>query len=491
MVLAVRYPEQLGTIPHAFINGAGCSGVGAVRPLTDPATGRVFLETNESSPEQAQNAVQAAKAALPAWSDTAPGKRADVLFRLAGLIEAQADELAVVEALNVGKPLSQAKRDVGRAADYFRFYAGCCDKLNGDTIPLGPDKTALTVMEPVGVTVHILPWNYPISTLARGVAPALAAGATVVAKPSELTPLSAIMVAQLAIEAGLLDGVLNVVCGAGSVGETLCTHPDTAHVTFTGSTQTGRSVMQSASAPIAGVTLELGGKSPVVVLADADLDAAADGIAKGIFFNAGQVCAAGARLICDRSVHDDLLEKLIQAAQKLTIGHPLDDPDLGPLVSSDQLSRVEGFVVRAKEAGFRCVTGGQRARPKGLEGGLFYEPTIFADVPANSEIAQSEIFGPVLITQLCDTFDEALTLSNNSPFGLVAGIYTANVTKAMRYARQVEAGQVFINGFLQGGDTVPFGGVKQSGIGREKGLAGLAAYTVEKSIVLNHAEGQL
>ena len=482
------YPKNLVDLSHNFIDGVGQAGGGKTRTLIDPATAQVFATLFDADQTQVGQAVSSGKQALPVWADTPPAKRARVLFRIADMIEAKADELAAVEALNVGKPLSQAKRDVLRAADYFRFYAGCCDKLNGDTIPLGPDQTALTLLEPIGVTAHILPWNYPISTLARSAGPALAVGATMVAKPSEYTPLTTIMVAQMAFEAGLPKGAFNVVTGAGDIGEALASHPDVAHVTFTGSTATGRKIMQSASKPIAGVTLELGGKSPVVVLGDADLDAAAAGVVRGIFFNAGQVCAAGARLICERSVHDALVKKVIAKAEALSMGHPLDNPDLGPLVSSQQLERVEGFVARAKTEGLRCATGGHRVCPDGLPNGNFYAPTVFTDVPAQSEIAQQEVFGPVLITQICDTAEQALELANGTAFGLVAGIYTADVTQAMRFARKVEAGQVFINGFLQGGDTVPFGGVQESGIGREKGLAGLAAYAAPKSIILNYLD---
>ncbi|KIC07188.1 hypothetical protein RA19_24925 [Leisingera sp. ANG-M1] len=480
------YPRQLDRIPHCWIDGAGQAGSGAARSLIDPALGRGFAEVSDADAGQVEQAVASAKAALPRWADTPPADRARVLFRLAELLEKNADRLAAVESLNAGKPISQAKRDVGRAAEYFRFYAGACDKLNGESIPLGPDQTAFTVLEPIGVTAHILPWNYPISTLARGAAPALAAGATVVAKPSELTPLTTILTAELASQADLPAGVFNVVTGAGDIGEALASHKDVAHVTFTGSTATGRKIMQSASKPVAGTTLELGGKSPVVVLADADLDAAAAGVARGIFFNAGQVCAAGARLICEATVHDALVEKVIAKAKAMSIGHGLDDPDLGPLISASQLERVQGFVSRAKVEGLNCVTGGHMACPEGLPNGYFYAPTIFAGVPAEAEIAQQEVFGPVLVTQTCRSAEEALELANGTAFGLVAGIYTADTTQAMRFARKAEAGQVFVNGFLKGGDTLPFGGVKESGIGREKGLAGLSAYCAIKSIVLNH-----
>ncbi|MBO9448934.1 aldehyde dehydrogenase family protein [Tropicibacter sp. R16_0] len=488
MTAGLQYPFDLGSLPDAVIGGIGHAGGGLSRQLVDPAARISFAEVRDASLAQVDHSAFAAQTALRLWADTPPARRAQVLMALADLIASQADELTAVECVNVGKPLSQARRDVLRAAEYFRFYAGACDKLNGDTIPLGPDQTAMTLLQPVGVTAHILPWNYPISTLARGVAPALAAGATVVAKPSELTPLSTLMVAKLALEAGVPDGAFNAICGAGEVGEALAAHPNVAHVTFTGSTETGRRVMQAASGPVAGVTLELGGKSPVMVWPDADLDAAAEGVARGIFFNAGQVCAAGSRLLCHADIHDALVDRVVQRARAMTMGHGLTDPDLGPLISEAQFARVEGFVSRAMADGLTCATGGQRAHVPDCPQGLFYEPTVFTRVPETCDIAQVEVFGPVLITQTFETEEDALRLANGTPFGLVAGIYTADAGHAMRFARRVEAGQVFVNGFLQGGDTVPFGGVKHSGIGREKGVSGLRAYLAEKSIVLSHGE---
>lgn len=470
-----------------WIAGQPEPGRGEARDLTDPATARVHASIADASPAQVDEAVAAARAGLGLWRHTAPAERARVLWRLADLIEVEAAPLAVLEAANVGKPLSQARRDVDRARDYFRFYAGVCDKLNGETIPLGPDQTAFTIAEPVGVTAHILPWNYPVSTLARGVAPALAAGASAVAKPSELTPFSAVVLARLATQAGMPDGVFNVVTGGGEVGELLAAHPGIDHVTFTGSTATGRKVMQAASVPVAGVTLELGGKSPVIVLDDADLDAAAEGVVRGIFFNAGQVCAAGSRLICTRGVHDALIDRISARAGAMRMGHPLDDPDLGPLIGKAQLERVTGYVDRATRAGLTCSLGGVAEKPDEYPDGFFYPPTVFADVPPDAEIARDEVFGPVLCSFVCEDAAQALALANDSDFGLVAGIYTADHATALHLARRVEAGQVFVNGFLTAGDTVPFGGIRQSGTGREKGLAGLAAYLAPKSIILNHA----
>lgn len=481
-----RLETDLNAISCQWLGSAGVAGEGPAREMIDPATAQGYGVVADASQAQVDQAVALARQALPVWSATLPGARARILFRLADLIEARLDDLAAVEAVNVGKPLSQARRDAGRAADYFRFYAGCCDKLNGETIPLGPDQTALTVPEPIGVTAHIIPWNYPLSTLARGVAPALAVGATVVAKPSELTPLSAVMVAQLASKAGLPGGAFSVVTGAGDIGAALTGHPDIDQVTFTGSTATGRRVMQAASAPVAGVSLELGGKSPVIVLGDAELEDAAEGVLRGIFFNAGQVCAAGSRLICTRDIHDALIARVAEKAKAMNMGHPLDDPALGPLASKEQFDRVQGYVERARSAGLEPVLGGSPVAPVDCPDGYFYPPTIFTDVPPDAEIARDEVFGPVLTTFLCEDAEQALTLANSSEFGLVAGVYTSDSTTALRLARQLQAGQVFVNGFLKAGDTVPFGGVKHSGIGREKGLAGLATYVAAKSIILNH-----
>ncbi|MES0826922.1 aldehyde dehydrogenase family protein [Ruegeria sp. SCP11] len=471
-----------------WLGGAAVMGKGAAREMTDPATGKMYGTFPDADAGQLDRAVKHARGALKVWADCDPDKRARILHRVSELITENADHLGAVEAVNVGKPLPQALRDVGRAAEYFRFYAGACDKLQGDTIPSGPDQTVFTVNEPVGVTVHILPWNYPVSTLARGVAPALAAGATVVAKPSELTPFTAVMLARIAAQAGLPDGVFNVVTGGGDIGTQLAGHSEIDHVTFTGSTATGRKVMQAASAPVAGVTLELGGKSPIIVLDDADLDAAAEGVLRGIFFNAGQVCAAGSRLVCTPGIHEALISKVAAKARAMTLGHPLDSPDIGPLVNSGQIARVEGFVDRAKAAGHRLALGGSRSVLEAYPNGYFYPPTIFANPPPQSEIARDEVFGPVLVSQLCDDADHALALANDSDFGLVAGIYTCDGNTALRLARQVQAGQVFVNGFLTANDSVPFGGVKRSGIGREKGLAGLAAYLSPKAIVLNHGK---
>ncbi len=295
------------------------------------------------------------------------------------------------------------------------------------------------------------------------------------------------MLGVLFIEAGGPNGVFNVVTGYGeTAGAALAEHPDIAHLTFTGSTETGRSVMRAAAGPLAGVTLELGGKSPIVVMDDADLDAAAAGVARGIFFNADQICTAGSRLIVSRPAYNQLVSKVVERAEALVIGHGFDEPDLGPLVSAEQLQRVSGYVERASTAGMSVVTGGERVFPDGLEGGTFYSPTVLIDVPVDAEIAQDEVFGPVLCVHVVDDFDEAVAVANATRYGLVAGIYTKDVSRAMRFARKAEAGQIFVNGYLAAGDTVPFGGMKESGIGREKGVAALMNYCEIKAVTISH-----
>ena len=444
----------------------------------DPASGRVLAEVPAAGAADVDRAVQAAKTALrDTWLRTLPAQRSRVLQNAARSIRASAERLARVETLDCGKPLRESLADVETAARYFEYYAGIADKLQGETIPLGPDYISFTLHEPVGVTAHIIPWNFPLVTTARGVAPALACGCTVVVKPATLTPLTALMLADILAEAGLPPGVYNVLTGSGAdAGVPLVRHPDVSHVTFTGSVDTGKSIMKAAAEHVASVTLELGGKSPVVVLADADIEAAVQGTLKAIFSNAGQVCSAGSRLVVERKAYEPMMERLVKSAGAMSIGHGLDNPDLGPLVSQEQLDRVDGYVADAKRRGVRVAAGGERASASSTPGGFFYRATILDGAAPHDAIVQEEIFGPVLTVQTADSPEEALALANGTPFGLVAGIYTRDVTRALRLARDLEAGQVFINQFFAGGVETPFGGVKQSGFGREKGLEALRSY---------------
>ena len=381
------------------------------------------------------------------------------------------ERFAVVETLNMGKPLRQARGDVSGAARFFEYYAGMADKLQGETIPLGPGMMAWTEREPVGVTAQIVPWNGPLGMLARGLAPSLAAGCTAVIKPAETTPLTAVMLADLLTEEGLPAGVVNVVLGPGTTGAALAAHPGVDHITFTGSVATGKAVMAAASSHLATVTLELGGKSPVVVLDDADLDAAAEGVVRGIITNAGQICAAGARLIVDRQVASALIDRVVARLAALSLGHGLEDPDIGPLASEIQHRRVQTAVEQAVAQGDRIVWGG--GRPD--RAGYFMNPAVLSTTPG-SRLAQEEVFGPVLAVLEVDDPADALRVANDSRYGLVAGIYSRSIDRALAFARAAEVGQVFVNRFLSGGVETPVGGVKNSGFGREKGLRGLDAY---------------
>ncbi len=475
-----RYEQDMTEVPRFMVIGGtkAAAASGRCFPTVDPASGRVIAEIPAGGAADADRAVAAAKAALLGdWRKALPAERGRILYRTAALIRQDATRLARIETLDCGKPLREAKGDIETAARYFEYYAGIADKMQGDTIPLGPDFVSFTLHEPVGVTAHVIPWNFPLVTTARGIAPALACGCTAIVKPAEQTPLTAIMLADILDRAGLPKGVYNVVTGYGEeAGAPLVGHPDVSHVTFTGSVETGKLVMKSAADHIASVTLELGGKSPVVVLADADIEAAVQGTLKAIFSNAGQVCSAGSRLIVERRVHDAMLERLARAATGLKLGHGLDDPDLGPLISQEQLERVAGYIVGAKKRGLKIVVGGERATVPGLAGGWFYNATIIEGASGRDPVVQEEIFGPVLTVQVADSAEEALAFANGTAYGLVAGIYTRDVVRALRLARDLEAGQVFINQFFAGGVETPFGGVKQSGFGREKGLDALKSY---------------
>jgi len=450
----------------------------------DPATGEVLGEVAAGSMADVDAAVAAARAAANGpWRRLTPAARSRILHRAAAIIRRDHERLACIESLDSGKPLREARSDVETTARYFEYYAGVADKLQGDTIPLGQDYLSYTLHEPVGVTAHIIPWNFPLVTTARGVAPALAAGNSAVVKPAEETPFTALLLAEILAEAGLPAGVYNAVTGTGEdAGAALVSHADVAHVTFTGSVETGRLVMAAAARHVASVTLELGGKSPVVVLADADLRSAVEGTLKAAFTNAGQVCSAGSRLVVERTVADTVIEALVAAARALRAGRGIDDPDLGPLISPHQLSKVAACVSNARTRRVRVLTGGQVLRMQGLEGGWFYEPTLLMCADRVDPVVQEEIFGPVLTVQVAESPEEALALANGTGFGLVAGIYTRDVTRALGLARDIDAGQIFINQYFAGGVETPFGGTRNSGFGREKGLEALRNYFRVKAV---------
>lgn len=450
----------------------------------DPGRGRPFARFAAGDAADVDAAVQSARAALAGpWSRLAPAARGAVLHRIADGLQAQAARLAVVETLDSGKPVREALDDVAGAVAAFRYYAGACDKFHGESIALGPDQIAYTLHEPAGVTAHIIPWNYPLSTAVRGIAPALAAGCTVVAKPAEQTPFTALLLAQIAHAAGLPPGVCNVVTGTGlDAGAALVRHPGVQHISFTGSVATGIGVMQAAAPNVTRVLLELGGKSPAVVLADVDLDLAVQQVMGAIYENAGQICSAAARVVIARSVHGAFLDTLLARTRALTLGHGLADPGMGPVNSLLHRDRIAGFVDRARARGVQVLCGGAVAADPATGDGWFYQPTVLDGLAPGDEAVQQEIFGPVLCVQVFDDVDEAVALANGTDYALVAGVFTRDLGAAHRLARRIDAGQVFLNAWFAGGIGVPFGGNRRSGFGREKGMEALRSYSRIKSV---------
>lgn len=444
----------------------------------DPGTGRTWLQFAAGDADDVARAVASSGHALrTAWRAVLPAERGRILQRAAQGVLAHLERLAVVESVDNGKTLAEARADIRATARVFEYYAGVADKLQGESIPLGAGYVSFTTPEPVGVTAHVVPWNYPASTMVRGIAPALAAGCTVVVKPAEQTPFSALLIAQILHGAGLPPGVCNVVTGTGAqAGAALVAHPDVRHVTFTGSVGTGSQVMQAAARHIASVTLELGGKSPAVVLADADVDAAVADVAGGIFYNAGQTCSAGSRLVVERAVHARFVEQLVRRATALRWGHGLRDPDLGAITSLEQQQRIAAHVAGARMRGVPVLCGGAPAVDPQTGAGWFYPPTVLDTVPEHDAVVQEEIFGPVLVVQVADSPEHALALANGTRFGLAAGIYTRDISRALQLARDIDAGQVYVNEYYAGGVETPFGGNRQSGFGREKGLEGVRSY---------------
>ena len=474
-----------GLPQHLYIDGAPVKASSGDRMETfDPGTGMAFGSFDLASASDVDRAVQSSHKALTGvWRATKPAERSAILCRAGALLRRDIARLSVAETLDSGKTLNEAHWDVLASARMFEYYGGLADKLQGSSIPLGLDYMSFTLAEPVGVTAHIIPWNYPTSTMVRGIAPALAAGCTVVCKPAETTPVTALMIAALLTEAGLPDGVCNIVTGTGPVaGAALVAHPLVRHITFTGSVQTGITTMKSAADHFASVTLELGGKSPLVVLNDADIDAALDGARWAIYSNAGQVCSAGSRLIVERKVHAELLEKFAAASKALTVGHGLRNLDIGAINTTLQLNRIQSCVNDAKQRGLVVATGGSIMQDPQTGKGWFFEPTIIDDVKMQDRLVQDEIFGPVMVVQVVDSYEEALQAANCTNFALAAGIYTKDISKALRFARDVDAGQVYINEYYAGGIEVPFGGNRNSGFGREKGLDGVKAYLRTKAV---------
>ena len=463
---------------------------GELVPATDgerfetanPATGEPFASVSRAREADVDEAVAAANAALAGWRATAPEERGRLLNDLAEAIRARQESLALLETRDNGKPISHARADVETCARYFEYYAGAADKVQGDSIPLTDDYVDYTVREPLGVTAQIIPWNLPTNIFGRSVAPALATGNVAVVKPAEQTPLTAVEIASLAAEVGIPDGVLNVVPGFGAeAGAPLSSHGDVDGVSFTGSVPTGIEVGKSAIENVTNVHLELGGKSPNVVYPDADLNTAVESTITGIFANAGQVCSAGSRLLVHENIKTEFLNELVSRVKEMDIDSGEVDPDMGPLVSEEHFEKVTNYLeVGRTEVGEPLVGGEALDRD-----GYFVEPTVFDGVDNTMRIAQEEIFGPVLSVIEFSTEAEAIEIANDVDYGLVAGVHTQDIGRAHRFARDVRAGQIYINEWFAGGEETPFGGFKQSGFGREKGLAAIDSYTQVKNVCAN------
>jgi len=470
-----------------FVDGDAVAAAGSrTLEVVDPATGGVVGAIVRGGEPEVDLAVQSAYATFSgnAWRRMPAADRGRLLHAVAAAIREREEELALIEAADVGKPISQARLDVRAAARYFEYYGGMADKFEGTTIPVRWGALDLTIREPYGVSAQIVPWNFPLVMAARGIAPALAAGNTVVAKPAEDASLSLLRLAEIAGGAGLPAGAFNVVTGLGNeAGAALVRHPLVAHVTFTGSLATGTAIMKMAADGMKPVALELGGKSPNIVFADADLELAAGAVTRAIIVNAGQVCNACPRLIVERPIARAFAERIASNFARLRIGTPLDDPDLGPVNSRRQQEKIERAVGAAADDGIRVERYGALPTDPALRAGFYVRPAILSDVGPIHAAFHEEIFGPVLTVTPFDDGDEAVTLANATAYGLNAGIFTQSIDTALDLAQRIDAGQIYINGWGTGGSVeVPFGGFKKSGFGREKGVEGLHHYTQVKSI---------
>ncbi|MEK6257282.1 MAG: aldehyde dehydrogenase family protein [Planctomycetota bacterium] len=451
----------------------------------NPVNEQMIAEVPEADAADVDAAVKAARTAFDSgpWSRMDARDRGRLINKLADLMEANLNELAALETLDNGKPFSDAKAaDLPLAIDCLRYYAGWADKLTGDTIPIRGNYFCYTRREPVGVAGQIIPWNFPILMAAWKWGPALAAGCTVVMKPAEQTPLTCLRMAELAQEAGFPEGVINVVTGYGDTGAAIVRHPGVDKIAFTGHYETAQKIMVDAAKTLKRITFELGGKSPNVVFADADLDAAVAGAEFGLFFNQGQCCCAGSRLFVEQSVHDKFVEKIVARAKTRQLGDPFDPKTTqGPQVDADQFHKILSYIDKGKSEGAQCLTGGSRFGNKGF----FIEPTVFANVTDDMAIARDEIFGPVMSILPFKNADEIIERANSTYYGLAAAVWTRDVQKAHKFAASVRAGTVWVNCYDVFDAAAPFGGFKMSGMGRELGEAGLANYTELKTVTMS------
>jgi aldehyde dehydrogenase (NAD+) len=458
---------------------------GRTMPVVNPATEETIAEVASAGAEDVDAAVAAARAALDGvWGRMSARDRGRLVWKLGERLMEKADEVARLETLHNGKPIMESRQiEIPKAADCLQYFAGWADKVHGETVPIRDNGFVYTLREPLGVVAAIVPWNFPLLLAVWKVAPALATGNVVILKPASQTPLTALALGEIACEVGFPPGVLNVVTGSGAtVGQAIVAHPGVDKVAFTGDTTTGRGIMRSAADTLKHITLELGGKSPNIVFPDADLDAAIRGATVGIFYGKGEVCAAGSRLLVDRSIKDQFLSKVIERTKKMVAGDPLDPKTrLGAISSRAQLDRVLQYVEIAKREGASLAAGGSRT-DIGTGKGFFMQPTVFTDVTPSMTLAREEVFGPVLATIEFGDVDEAIARANDSIYGLAAGVWTRDVKKAHYVASKLKAGTVWVNTYNQYDAAVPFGGYKQSGFGRELGVHALEYYTQVKSV---------
>ncbi len=473
-----------------FISGSWVqSHSGRNYPVFNPANSRVLAHVPKGDVEDVDAAVDAAKKAFedPAWRSLDPSKRGRLLYKVAQALRDRLPDFAKLETMNNGKPFGQAKGDIAMAARHFEYFAGLADKIQGSTISVPGNRLDYTLKEPIGVTAHVVPWNYPLVMAARSIAPALAAGDTVVAKPASFTPLTLLKFAEACKEAGLPDGVVNVITGGGEeVGGALAKHADVRLVALTGSVETGVTVMGLASSNLTRVVLELGGKNPIIVFGDADLDKAAAGVLSGIFTNAGQMCWAGSRLLVESGVKEALLLKLVKGAEVMKLGNGLEpETTMGPLVADSHRRRVAGYVELGIQEGAKVATGGAAPEDGELRSGYFYQPTILDEVSHSMKVAREEIFGPVLTVTPFESLEDAVSKANDSEYGLWAGIWTKDLSRAHKMAGRLEAGIVAVNEEPVTFPQTPFGGFKRSGNSSEQGMDAISSYVRVKNVSVN------